>query len=170
MNRREFLQSSFLTGAATLTAGTLYAAGSTDLSPVDERSFRQLIAARHGQILLVDFWATYCAPCREELPKLVAMAEGYRSKGVNFVTVSCDYAEQKAQALTFIRQKGAPGPYFIRQVQDEDKFATAIDPKWDGALPALFIYDRNGRQAQSFVGDTSIKVIQAAVDRVLAGK
>lgn len=153
-----------------MTAGALYATGATDLSPVDERSFRQMVAAHHGQVLLVDFWATYCAPCREELPRLVAMVEGYRSKGVNFVTVSCDEPEQKAQALTFIRQKGAHEPYLIRQADDPDKFAAAIDPKWDGALPALFIYDRNGRQAQSFVGDTSIKVVQAAVDKVLAGK
>src|ERR1700684_1039371 len=102
MNRRKFFQSGFLTGAAALTATAAYAADSTDFLPLDERSFHQVVAEHHGQLLLVDFWATWCAPCREELPQLIPMAAGLRSKGVTLVTVSCDYPEQKAQALTYI--------------------------------------------------------------------
>jgi cytochrome c biogenesis protein CcmG/thiol:disulfide interchange protein DsbE len=171
VDRRRFFGSGFLAGAATLAARAGYGAGSTDLVSLDEHSYKQMVAGRHGQVLMVDFWATWCAPCREELPKLVAMAEAYRPKGVALITVSCNDPEQKAQALSFIRQKGAPGPYYIREVDDDDKFAASIDPKWSGdsgALPALFLYDRSGRQAQAFIGDTSMKIIQAALEKLLA--
>jgi cytochrome c biogenesis protein CcmG/thiol:disulfide interchange protein DsbE len=171
MHRRAFLQSGFLAGAAALSVRAAYGAGGNDLLPLDEQSFKKMVAAHHGQVLMIDFWATWCAPCREELPKLVAMADAYRPKGVTLITISCDDPEQKTQALSFIRQKGAPGPYYIRQVDDDDKFAAAINPKWNGdsgALPALFLYDRTGRQAHSFIGDTSMKIIQSAVEKLLA--
>ncbi|MGC2662112.1 MAG: TlpA disulfide reductase family protein [Bryobacteraceae bacterium] len=171
MNRRLFFQSGLAAGAAVLAGRAASAA--TDFLPINERSFRQLVTAHHGQVLLVDFWATWCAPCRQELPKLVAMAQGYRSNGVTLATVSCDEPEKKPEAISFIEQKGALAPYYIRNVDDADKFAATIDQKWSessSALPALFIYDRNGHQVQSFLGDTSIKVIQAAVDKVLAAK
>jgi thiol-disulfide isomerase/thioredoxin len=172
MNRRTFLQSGLLGGTAAVTARAVYAAA-TDFVPLDERSFRQMVSTHHGQSLMVDFWATWCAPCREELPQLVAMAEEYRSKGVTFITISCDYPEQKTQAFSYIRQKGAPGPYYIRQVDDDDKFVAAIDSKWSkssGALPALFLYGRNGHLAESFVGATSMKVVRTALEKTIAAK
>ncbi|HWF47920.1 MAG TPA: TlpA disulfide reductase family protein [Bryobacteraceae bacterium] len=169
MNRRAFIQSGFL---AAVTARAM-SASSTDFLPLDERSFHQMVSAHHGQILMVDFWATWCAPCREELPQLVTMAQEYRSKGVTFVTISCDYPEQKTQALSYIRQKGAPGPYYLRQVDDDDKFVAAIDSKWSkssGALPALFLYNRSGHMAESFVGATNMKVVRTALEKALATK
>lgn len=172
MNRREFFQSGLVAGAAVFTGKALSAAPA-DFLPVDERSFPQLIAAHHGQVLLVDFWATWCAPCREELPQLVAMAQGYHSRGVTLATVSCDEPEKKPQAISFIQQKGAFAPYYIRNVDDADQFSATIDPKWSessSALPALFIYDRNGHHVQSFLGATGMKAIQAALDKVLAAK
>ncbi|HEX4230953.1 MAG TPA: TlpA disulfide reductase family protein [Bryobacteraceae bacterium] len=172
MNRRKFLQSGLLAGTAAITARAMYA-GPTDFLPLDEQSFRHMVDAHHGQVLMVDFWATWCAPCREELPQLVTMAQEYRAKGVGFVTISCDYPEQKTQAFSYIRQKNAPGPYYIRQVDDDDKFVAAIDSKWSkssGALPALFLYDRSGRTAESFVGATNMKVVRTALEKTLAAK
>jgi cytochrome c biogenesis protein CcmG/thiol:disulfide interchange protein DsbE len=171
MNRRGFVQSGLAAGAAVMAGRAVSAA--TDFLPIDEKNYRQFVTGHHGQVLLVDFWATWCAPCRQELPKLVAMAQDYRSKGVVLATISCDEPEKKPEALSFIEQKGAPAPYYIRSVDDADTFAGTIDQKWSessSALPALFIYDRNGHRVQSFLGDTSIKVIQAAVDKALAAK
>jgi thiol-disulfide isomerase/thioredoxin len=138
------------------------------LVPLDETAFRRMVASQRGHVLLVDFWATWCAPCREELPKLVGLYSTYRQKGLSFVTISCDEPEQKAQALAFVEKQTAPRPYYIRQAKDDDQFINAIDPKWSGALPALFLFDRAGRQAQSFIGETDLRQLEASVKKALA--
>ena len=139
------------------------------LIPLDESGFRQMVASHHGKILLVDFWATWCAPCREELPKLAAMHASKKSKGLDFVTISCDEPEQEAEAAQFLAVQAAPEPYYVRSARDDDAFINAIDPKWSGALPALFLFDRNGRQARSFIGETDLKQLAASIDNLLVG-
>lgn len=164
MTRREWLA-----GLAAFSAALARPAKALGLVPLDEEAFRKMVFAHRGRPLLVDFWATWCAPCREELPKLVALHSRFRAKGLEFVTISCDEPEQEAQAATFIQKQGAPGPYYIRHAKDDDKFITAIDPRWSGALPALFLFDREGRQAASYVGETDLKQLEASIRKLLPG-
>ena len=139
------------------------------LTPLDEAGFHQMVTSHRGKILLVDFWATWCAPCREELPKLVALHAAKKSKGFDLVTISCDEPEQEAEAAQFVTAQGAPPPRYIRRAKSDDAFIDAIDPTWSGALPALFLFDRNGRPARSFIGETDIKQLGAYIDRLLIG-
>jgi thiol-disulfide isomerase/thioredoxin len=147
---------------------TLKSSPASVLRPLDEQAFRQLVASQRGQVLLVDFWATWCAPCREELPKLTALHSAYKQKGLSFVTISCDEPEQEAQAAAFVQKQGASPPYYIRRAKDDDKFINAIDPKWSGALPALFLFDRSSRQALSFIGETDMKQLEETIKKLLA--
>lgn len=162
MTRRAWLfgfSGFFLAGSKAFAADVL--------TPVDETGFRAMVSAHRGKILLVDFWATWCAPCREEFPKLVALESEYRQKGLDLVTVSCDEREQEAEAAKFTVKEGAPMPRYVRRVKDDDAFINAIDPKWSGALPALFLFDRSGRQARSFIGETDMKALEAEVQKLL---
>jgi thiol-disulfide isomerase/thioredoxin len=142
-------------------------ASASRLIPLDESAFRQMVAAHRGKILLVDFWATWCAPCREELPKLVALHAARKNKGFDFLTISCDEPEQEADAAQFVASQGAPAPFYIRRATSDDAFINAIDPKWSGALPALFVFDRTGRQVRSFIGETDLKQLAAYIDTLL---
>jgi thiol-disulfide isomerase/thioredoxin len=148
------------------TVGT--ATAESGLVPLDEAAFHRMVSSQRGRVLLVDFWATWCAPCREELPKLVGLYSTYQAKGLSFVTISCDEPEQRAQAVAFVQKQAAPRPYYIRQAKDDDAFINAIDPKWSGALPALFLFDRSGRQAQSFIGETDLKQLETSIKKALS--
>ena len=55
-----------------------------------------------------------------------------------------------------------------KNAKDDDKFINLVDPKWSGALPALFLYDRTGRKVKMFVGETPMKELEAAVSKLLA--
>ena len=150
--------------ALTLTGIQAFAA---DLKPVDEAGYAKLVAAAKGKVVLVNFWATYCVPCRKEMPQLVAMEARLRARGFQFVTISADEPEQRGAAGMFLDKIKVPAPAYIRKAKDDDKFIALVDQKWDGALPALFLYDRQGRKVKSFFGEANLGVVTAAIEKLL---
>ena len=83
------------------------------------------------------------------------------------VTVSCDEPEQEGAAADFLVQQQVSTPRYIRRTQSDDVFINSIDPKWSGALPALFLFDRSGRQVAPLIGEVQIKQVEAAVEKAL---
>lgn len=151
--------------AVLLFLGVAWLAAQPGLTPLDEAGYRKLLASHKGRILLVDFWATWCEPCLAELPQLVQLEKKLRG-GFKLVTISADDPEQEADAAKFLRKSGVPLPAYIKRAADDEKFITAVDLKWSGALPALFLYDRQGRKVRSLVGETEMAVLEAAIGKL----
>ncbi len=137
------------------------------LVPIDEAGFQKLVDSHKGKVVLYDFWATWCAPCRAELPQLAVLKDKLRSQGLELVTISADDREHKAAAEKFIQMYRVDGPAYVKQADDDDHFISAIDPKWNGALPALFLYDRAGHKVRSFVGATDMAALERAIHKLL---
>ena len=152
---------------AVLLLSALSASAQQKLTPVDEAGYQKLIAANKGKVLLMDFWATYCKPCRAETPELVAMYSRLKARGFQFIAVSADEPEQEGLAQKFVNEMHIPGTAYIRRAKDDDKFINSIDAKWSGAMPALFLYDKTGRKVKSFIGETPIKDLEAAITKLL---
>ena len=138
-----------------------------ELLPLDETAFSRVLAENKGKVVLVDFWATWCDPCRAELPQLLKLERKWHDRGLVLVTVSADSADQEQAALQFLERSGVRFPAFIKQVKDDEAFINAVDKKWSGALPALFLYDRSGRRVTSFVGEVEISDIEHAIEKLL---
>ena len=137
------------------------------LAPVDEAGYRTILKSNIGSVALVNFWATWCAPCRQEMPHLAKLESGLRDKRFRLVTISADEPEQEAAAVEFLKKSGISGTAYLRRAMDDDKFIAAVEAGWSGALPALFLYDRQGKLVKSFVGETEMAVIEAAVRKLL---
>lgn len=143
-------------------------ASAQTLIPVDEPGYQKLIQGQKGSVLVVDFWATWCKPCRAEMPQLVKLNEKLKARGLKLVTVSADEPEAEGAAKKFLSEMGAASvPAYVKRPKDDDKFIDAIDPKWQGALPALFIYDRSGKKVRSFIGESSMAEVEAALQKLL---
>ena len=90
------------------------------LTPIDEAGYQKLVSSQKGSVLVVDFWATWCKPCRAEMPQLVKLQQKLKAKGVKMVTISADEPEAEGTAKKFLAAykkagfKQAPtdyGPY-----------------------------------------------------------
>ena len=143
------------------------AAAAQSLHPLDEAGFKSTLAGHRGKVVLFDFWATWCEPCRDEMPVLAAIEKDLRGRGFVLVTVSADEPEQEAAAAEFLRSHGVRPPAYIKRARSDEDFINFIDRKWSGALPALFLYDREGKRAASFIGETDKAEIEAAIRKLL---
>jgi thiol-disulfide isomerase/thioredoxin len=135
--------------------------------PIDEKGFAELVASHKGRVLLVDFWATWCSPCVEEMPLLAKLDAKYRAQGLRLVTISCDEPEDNRKAGQFLAEAKVSAPAYHKRVASDERFIETVDAKWSGALPALFLYDRTGRMVRSFIGETDMSALEAAVRKLL---
>lgn len=137
------------------------------LRPVNEKTYAAELAAHKGSVVLVNFWATWCAPCREEMPWLAGLERKYRGKGFRLLTVSCDEPEDQAKAEEFLKKTGVGGVAYIKKASNDETFIDTVSSKWSGALPASFLYDRQGKLVRAFIGETEPAVMEKAIAGLL---
>jgi thiol-disulfide isomerase/thioredoxin len=93
---------------------------------------------------LINLWATYCGPCVEELPELVAMNRMYRKRDFEMFTISLDVVAEKPRALDFLNQRHVSAKNYVFNSTDRDKLAEALDPKWPGPMPYTILVAPGG--------------------------
>lgn len=121
------------------------------LKPEDYRN--RIVAGRKGRVLLVNFWATWCEPCREEMPDLVAAAKKFPSKDLAVVLVSLDSQKTgPTQVPKFLKEKKVPFVSWLAKSRDPQVFIDTVDRTWDGSLPYTLIYGRDGKIATRLAG------------------
>ena len=113
--------------------------------------------------LLVNFWATWCDPCRAEFPDLVKLNDDYRDRGLQFIVVSADdISEIKTGVPKFLQQMKAQMPAYLLNAPDMGEAINAVDTTWGGDMPATYLYDREGHVVFKHFGrvDPGIEVGQ----------
>jgi thiol-disulfide isomerase/thioredoxin len=137
------------------------------LAKINEIGYPKMLAANKGKVVLVDFWATWCVPCRKEMPEVAKLEAKLKARGFVVVPISADEPENEAAARDFLAKSGMKNQGFLKAPKDDDAFIRAIDPKWSGELPALVLYDKTGKKVQIWKGETAIAIIEAAVLKLL---
>lgn len=137
------------------------------LAKINEVSYPKMLAAQKGKVVLVDFWATWCVPCRKELPELAKLETKLKAKGLVLVPISADEPENEAAAREFLSKAGVKTQGYLKAPKDDDAFIRAIDAKWGGELPALVLYDKTGKKVQLWKGETTTAAIEAAIAKLL---
>ena len=97
-----------------------------------------------GKVRLVNFWATWCGPCVAEFPELVEIFRMYRGREFEFVTVSANYPDEKAEVLKFLTKHHASMKNLLWNSNDKNALVEAFEPKWQGALPFTMLLGPKG--------------------------
>jgi len=135
-------------------------------SAVSYDDLQQELASREGSVVIVNFWATWCLPCRIEFPELVQFGKDFEDQGVEIVFVSTDFRQDLPLATDFLREQGVPWKSFITTGVDM-AFIDNVHEQWSGAIPATFVYDRDGNLRAFWEGITSYEELESIVADIL---
>jgi thiol-disulfide isomerase/thioredoxin len=116
----------------------------------DEKDLATAIQAHRGQVVLVDFWATWCEPCTELFPHTVELQREYGGQGLAVITVSLDDTEQEDQdkVLKFLKDNRATSENLHSRFGGSDEAIQRF--KIPEAIPHLRLYDRSGKLRRAF--------------------
>ena len=144
------------------------------LDTIDAPAAAKLAKNPTNKLLLVNLWATWCAPCVQELPELVTMNRMYRSRDFEFITISIDDPDQKPQALERLNRDHVSATNYLYDSTDRDKLAEALDPQWPGPIPYTLLIAPGGQIIYRHDGPIDpLEVKRAIVDylgRTAAGR
>ena len=110
-----------------------------DFNELDLNGAPLSVGASQGKVMLVDFWATWCGPCRAEMPNVIAAYQKYRSSGFDIIGVSLD--EDKGAVANFTTAQGMPWPQYFDGKGWNNKLAKQYGVR---SIPTNYLLDRNG--------------------------
>jgi|SRR5882672_3772861 len=145
----------------------------SEVREIDLDGLKKILARdpKDTRPLLINFWATWCDGCREEFPDLVKIDSDYRDKGLNFVSITLDdISEIKTTVPEFLEKMKAKMPVVLLNVKDPEPAIHAVDAAWDGAMPATYLYDRDGKVVFKYFGAIKPAELRAAIDKQLGSK
>jgi len=117
------------------------------------KELKPLLEQKGDKIYVVNFWATWCAPCVKELPAFEKLKSVYATKGIDVLLVSLDFPKQiNKRVIPFIVKKNLQSKVVLLDNGKDDSWFKSIDSNWSGAIPATLIYNKNKRKfyEQSF--------------------
>lgn len=132
------------------------------LADIDSAGVLEQVRSAGGRLVLVNVWATWCRPCLEELPDLLAAARHHRARGVRLLLVSADFPDQRDAAAAVLARLGADVPAFLKAEPDMP-FIERLAPEWTGALPATLLFDGQGRLLAVHEGRLTRKAIDGLI-------
>jgi len=138
----------------------------TVVSPIDTDALKGLLSQQRQKPLLVNFWATFCDPCRDEFPDLVKINNDYGSQSLEFFTVSLDdMSDINTEVPKFLDAMKAKMPAYLLNVNDPEPAINAVDRKWRGDLPATFLYNEKGEVVYKHIGRVNTAELREALDK-----
>jgi thiol-disulfide isomerase/thioredoxin len=122
-----------------------------------------------GKGTLVNAWASWCGPCKHELPMLALLAKDLAPRGVHVLLVSLDEPDDRHKATEFLQERGIQLPSYFAE-RPLGAFKQGMNPRWPGMLPASFLFDATGKLRYYWGGEAFEEELTPVISALAAGK
>lgn len=132
------------------------------------RELEEYIAtSADDKVKVINFWATWCAPCVKELPFIDSLRNTYSPDEVEVLLVSLDFPDELAKVNTFLQRKKIGSTVWLLDESDPNLFIDKVDPSWSGAIPATLLI-RNSTDKRTFLeGELTKEELQNHINKLL---
>ena len=136
------------------------------VTQIDASGLKDLLKP-NGKPLLINFWATWCGPCREEFPDLVKIGTDHKDK-IDVITISLDEVSEINGAVPeFLAQMGSDSPAYLLKTPDQDAAIELVSKDWQGGLPFTILFNAQGETVYSKQGKFKPAVLLAEIENIL---
>lgn len=136
------------------------------VTQIDAEALKNLLKP-NGKALLINFWATWCEPCREEFPDLVKISADYKDK-IDVIAISLDeLSELNSGVPKFLAEMKAEMPAYLLKTPDEGAAIATVSKDWQGGLPFTILFNANGETIYSKQGKFKTDFLRAEIENVI---
>ncbi len=139
------------------------AAEPVSVSPIDAKGLEALRKNDSGKFRLVNFWATWCAPCVAEFHEFVTINRMYRHRDFELVTVSINRPDEEKAVSDFLKKQQASCKDLIFASNDREKLINAFNPDWQGEVPYTVLIDPEGKIIYHESGSIDALAVKRAI-------
>ena len=137
------------------------------ITQIDAAALKSLLKT-NGKPLLINFWATWCDPCREEFPDLVKINADFKGK-IDFITISLDeLSEINKDVPKFLVEMKAEMPGYLLKVQDEGAAIALVTKDWQGGLPFTILFNEKGEIAYFTEAKIKTEILRQAIEKTIS--
>lgn len=155
----------------TIKTNKAWAEKEVTIEKLSPSGLDELLKNKTDELLLVNFWATWCGPCIIEYPEFVTIQRMYGERDFQFVSVSMDTPDQAEKALKFLKGKASAVPNYIMDTEDKYEVIKVVGSDWDGSLPITLLIEPGGKVAYRVPGTIdALKLKKAIVDHPMIGR
>ena len=147
-------------GSIPANAGTI-GSQAPDFELTDLSGKKVRLSDFKGKVVILDFWATWCGPCRMEIPDLVKLQTKYGDKGLTIVGLTVSSPEKDVRS--FAQDHGMNYPVLLEADDLTHRYGGVV------GIPTTFVVDRQGRITQKFIGMMESRAFEEAIQPLLAG-
>ncbi|HOZ74579.1 MAG TPA: TlpA family protein disulfide reductase [Flavobacterium sp.] len=143
----------------------VYVKNGVTVKSYDFNELAPLLNKQNDTTYVVNFWATWCKPCVEELPHFEKLHANFKDQKVKVLLVSLDLPKQvESNLIPYIRKKQLQSYVVHLGDPDMNSWINKVDPQWSGAIPATIIY--NGRKRKFYEQSFSYEQLQTELEKI----
>jgi len=156
----------FIIALFAFAANSLSAQDVEKLKSIED--YNKLISSYKGKVLMVNFWATWCSPCRKEFPDLIKLYNTYKEKDFKLIFISFDEeSELTDEVIPFLKKNGVDFKSYLATMNNPENLILSFDPNWEMGIPTTYLLDKEGERKWKALGSRKYEEFEAEIQKLI---